>query len=481
MREVMTDSAGLLREGRAAAGRLMLYRGVLDDPIGRAYVALLDQATQRGAASPSIIRAYGHFFALLAEAAELGHGPLVGDAWQDHLLQRILTDDNPFSRKAQHDGPMGASLLGAAGRDLAALQILFRLAAHRLLPALIALDPEELREALPAWAELLPLDEARPADGLAAMRWLAAAPDWSVLASDLAAYYARAGAGIFARYRAFRWVSDEAGGRLVGVEWPDPVRLADLVGYDRERLPLLRNTEQFLAGARANNALLYGDRGTGKSSTIKALLNEYGERGLRLVEVPRRAVDDLPAVIAQVRGRPERFVIYVDDLAFGGAGERHLDLKVLLEGGLEHHPDNIVVYVTSNRRHLLREHFTPDRGVLTAEGEIRPGETVQETLSLADRFGLVVTFLAPTQERYLMIVNALAIRRRLDLEPADLEQQALQWATRHNGLSGRTARQFIDHLTGERALVTLAADGPHPLSPSPAQQESTQGWGNPRQ
>jgi hypothetical protein len=236
---------------------------------------------------------------------------------------------------------------------------------------------------------------------------------------------------------------------LLGIGWPDPVRLDDLIGYERERQPLIDNTAQFVAGFRANNVLLYGDRGTGKSSTIKALLNEFGERGLRLVELPRRSIDDLPVVMRQLRGRPERFIIVIDDLAFAEVEERHLDLKVLLEGGLEHHPENVLIYVTSNRRHLLREYFTPDRGLIDAGGEIRAGETVQELLSLADRFGLVVTFLAPTQERYLAIVEALAGQRGLRLTMDELHQRALQWATRHNGLSGRTARQFVDQLSGE--------------------------------
>jgi predicted AAA+ superfamily ATPase len=452
VREAITDSAGLLREARAAIGRLMLFRGVFDDAVGRAFVSLLDQATVRGATAPSVVGAFGHLFALLAEAVELGHGPLVGDAWQDYLLGRILTDENPFSRKAQRDGaPMGGSLLVAAERDLAALQLLFQLDAETLSRALIAHDPEELRDALPPWNDLRPLDDDRPADTLAAMRWLAATPHWPAVTAELAAFYARAGAGIFARHRAFRWEPGQ-GGALVGVDWPDPIRLTDLIGYERERAPLLRNTEQFLAGFRANNALLYGDRGTGKSSTIKALLNEYGDRGLRLVEAPRRALDDLPRITALLRDRPERFILFIDDLAFGGAEERHLDLKVLLEGNLERHPDNVVIYVTSNRRHLLREFFTPDRGLIDQHGEIRPGETVQEALSLADRFGLVITFLAPTQDRYLEIVAALADQHGLALPPDELRHRALQWATRQNGLSGRTARQFIDHLAGEIGL-----------------------------
>jgi predicted AAA+ superfamily ATPase len=454
VRETVAGGAGLLREARQAVGQLVLYRGVLDDPIGRALVAVLDQATARGANVPGLVAAYGHLFGLLAEAAELGHGPLVGDAWQDHMLGRILTDDNLFSRKAQRpDAPMGGALLETVRRDLAALHRLYHLHAAAMLEALVALDPDDLAPILLSWADLAPLDDARSPEIVRAMRWLADAPSWPGLVPDLAAYYRDTGAGLFARYHALRWTPGEDGGTLVGVEWPDPVRLADLVGYETERRPLLRNTEQFLAGYRANNALLYGDRGTGKSSTIKALVNEYAAQGLRLIEVPRRALDDLPAVMRQVRGRRERFIIYVDDLAFGDAEERHLDLKVLLEGGLEHHPENAVVYVTSNRRHLMREYFTPDRGLLTPDNEIRPGETVQEQLSLADRFGLVVTFLAPTQDRYLAIVAALAQQAGLQMPPETLRRRALQWATQHNGLSGRTARQFIDNVAGEQGLA----------------------------
>jgi uncharacterized protein len=454
MREGVTDSAGVLREARQASQRLVLFGGVLADPIGRALVALLDQATARGATAVHVLPAYNHLFALLAAEAELGHGPLVGDAWQDHLLARVLTDDNAFSQKAQRGGTIGASLQAAVARDLANLQVLHHLASPVLVPALTALDPVELRDALLPWTELTPLDSDRPSDQVEFMRRLATAPDWSARVADLAAQYGRVGAGIFGRYRAFRWERGPEGGRLVGIAWADPIRLRDLVGYERERQPLLRNTEQFLAGYRANNVLLYGDRGTGKSSTVKALLNEYGDRGLRLVELPRRALDDLPLVMAHLRGRPERFIIFVDDLALGGGEERHLDLKVLLEGGVEHHPDNVLVYVTSNRRHLVREFFTPDRGLIGPDDEIRPGETVQEQLSLADRFGMVVSFLAPTQERFLAIAAALARQRGLEVADDRLRHLALQWATRHNGLSGRTARQFVDHLVGEQGLAS---------------------------
>ena len=444
---------GLLAEAGQAARRLLLFRGVLRDPIGQALVALLDAARAAASEPERMMAAYADLFALLADAVELGDGPLVGDPLQDHLLARVLIDDNPFSRKAQRaPGALGGALMEAARHDLAALQTMAGLTADRLTAALREVTGDDLTP----WSGLTPLREARPVELVAAMRELAATPEWGDAAPRLAAYYARAGSGIFALHRAFRWEAGEEGGRLVGIATPDPIRLDDLVGYERERQPILENTEHFLAGFRANNVLLYGDRGTGKSSTIKALLNEHGERGLRLIEAPRRSLHQLSAIMAAARGRLERFIIFVDDLSFAEVEDRHLDLKVLLEGGLEHHPDNVVVYVTSNRRHLVREFFTPDRGLLTPDGEIRPGETVQESLSLADRFGLVVTFLAPTQERYLTIVAALAEQRGLRIDPERLRQRALQWSSRHNGLSGRTARQFIDHLAGEAGLASAA-------------------------
>lgn len=454
MDEAVLTAAARLRAARAAAHGLVLFGGVLADPVGRAVVAVLDVALEPGLGAEQAVDAYHRLFALLAEATELGPGPALGDPWGDHLLRRLLADENVFSRKAQRgEAPMGAALLAAARRDLHGLQALHDLDSTALIGALAEIGGAELRELLLPWTELRPLGEADPAGMLPLMRRLAAAADWGALAEELAAHYGRVGTGVFARYRAFRWQPGAAGGGLVGIEWPDPIRLRDLVGYEREREPLLRNTEQFLAGYRANNALLYGDRGTGKSSTVKALLNEYGDRGLRLIEVPRRALGDLPFVMALVRGRPERFMVFVDDVSFADGEEGHLDLKVLLEGGVEHHPENVVIYVTSNRRHLMREYFTPDRGLIHADGEIRPGETVQEALSLADRFGLVISFLAPTQERYLAIAAALAAARGLEIDAEALRHRALQWSVRHNGMSGRTARQFVDHLVGEEGLA----------------------------
>jgi predicted AAA+ superfamily ATPase len=259
------------------------------------------------------------------------------------------------------------------------------------------------------------------------------------------------------------------------------VRPQDLIGYAPERALLRRNTVQLLAGYPANNVLLYGDRGTGKSSSVKALLHEPaphepGPRSapdlsdpdappqtagagarevvdwgrLRLIEVPKGRLGDFPLIVALLRGRPQRFVLFIDDLSFEEGETQYKDMKAMLEGGLEARPPNAVVYATSNRRHLIREQFA-DRPAPGTD-EVHAMDTVQEKLSFADRFGLTITFPSPNQAAYLAIVEGLARQRGLTIAPAALRARAIEWAAWHNGRSGRTARQFVDHLTGELGL-----------------------------
>ena len=292
----------------------------------------------------------------------------------------------------------------------------------------------------------------------------------------IAAHIARAGSGLIGRYRAFRWVHGEHDtrsplclpldfGALWAIPHPDPIRFDDLVGYAPQRRLLLQNTEHFLAGAPANNVLLYGDRGTGKSASIKALLNAYGDRGLRLIEIAKTDLADLPHLLAALRSRRERFIIFVDDLSFEHHETHYKDLKVLLEGSLEARPPNVALYATSNRRHLVQERFS-DRGSpramvgaggpgLFGDGadEIHAQDTLQEKLSMSDRFGLALTYVTPLQAEYLEIVETLAARAGLTIPQETLRQRALAWATQHNGRSGRAARQLIDFLSGE-ALVS---------------------------
>jgi predicted AAA+ superfamily ATPase len=226
------------------------------------------------------------------------------------------------------------------------------------------------------------------------------------------------------------------------------VRLVELVAYEREREPLIRNTERFLAGLPAHHALLYGLPGTGKSSTIKAILNEYASEGLRLVEVTKEDLSELPRVLEVLRGRGPRFVLFVDDLSFEEHEVEYKALKALLEGSVEAPPENVRLYATSNRRNLIRENFS-DRG--EPGDDVHARDTMQEKLSLAARFGLRLTFPSPDQARYLQIVAGLAGERGLEVSAEDLRERALLWDRWHAGRSGRTARQFVDELQAELA------------------------------
>ncbi len=256
----------------------------------------------------------------------------------------------------------------------------------------------------------------------------------------------------FAGTIAFRWQPRHPQGPLLPVAHPDLPEHADLVGLDRPLLRLRRNTLQFVRGYPANNVLLWGERGSGKSTAVKGLLQEFAAQGLRLVEVQKDDLGQLPLIIALLRGRPQRFLLFCDDLAFGEEDGSYRELKALLEGGIEARPANVLVYATSNRRHLMPERMADNTGEL----EIHPEESVAEKLSLSDRFGLTLGFYPMTQEAYLQVVRHWAGRLQLSIPPAELERRALRWALGRGARSGRVARQFVDDLAGRLAL---AADG----------------------
>jgi uncharacterized protein len=276
--------------------------------------------------------------------------------------------------------------------------------------------------------------------------------DWADATEDLAAYYRQWGTGLFAEYSALRW----QGGQFVGIPYPDTICLTQLVGYESQRDALVKNTEFLLAGEMALHVLLYGSRGAGKSSLVKSLLNEYSQRNLRLLEVTKSDLKDLPVIVEKLHGVPQKFIIFVDDLSFEEDDDAFKSLKVVLEGNITARPKNVVVYATSNRRHLIREFFV-DRPAPRDNNEIHAWDTMQEKLSFSDRFGLTLTFDPAEQKTYLKIVHHLAAQAEIDISPEDLEYQALQWATRHNGRSGRTAQQFVDFLKADLALLRVGS------------------------
>ena len=227
--------------------------------------------------------------------------------------------------------------------------------------------------------------------------------------------------------------------------------LDDLVGYESQKRELVQNTEAFVEGRKANNVLLYGDAGTGKSASIKAILNQYYSQGLRMIEVYKHEFKELPKVIDAVKNRNYRFIIYMDDLSFEEFEIEYKYLKAVMEGGLETKPENVLIYATSNRRHLIRETWS-DRSDM-AEDELHRSETVNEKLSLADRFGVMIGYYTPQRSEYYNIVTTLARRHpEIKLTDEELIREAGKWEMRHGGMSGRTAQQFVDYLLGARDL-----------------------------
>lgn len=257
---------------------------------------------------------------------------------------------------------------------------------------------------------------------------------------------------------AYRWVRRSGQGGLVAVAHPQLQQLDDLLGIERQKQQLIRNTRQFLAGLPANNALMWGARGTGKSSLVRALLARYGEQGLRVIEVDRSDLVDLPDIVAPLHGRAEKFIIYADDLSFEADDASYKALKATIEGSLAAPPANVLIYATSNRRHLLPEFQSDNQQVQAVDGEIHPGEAVEEKISLSERFGLWLSFHPFSQDQYLAIVQACLTRLGVDAMDAKCREAALRWALQRGSRSGRVAWQFARDHAGQVGLEPSKRD-----------------------
>ena len=380
---------------------------------------------------------------LLFEIAS-SHG-FSGNLWQDYLTLFLVDAENAYSISCEKRGEQKDSTVNdLAAHDLAIVKDLFDFDL-RVLSRELAVDGIE------ALCDFRSADEngfvfnRRIRDRIMELSGeLAGASDVAAFQKALSTFYAQFGVGTFGLHKAFR-LSHEEGRELqiLPITRIAHVSLDDLVGYETAKKKLVDNTEAFVRGLPANNCILYGDAGTGKSSSIKAILHQYYDQGLRMVELYKHQFRDLNPLIGMLKNRNYRFIIYMDDLSFEAFETEYKYLKALIEGGLEKKPENILIYATSNRRHLIRENFS-DRD--EQDDDIHRNATVQEKLSLVSRFGVSIYFGAPEPEEYDEIVLSLAERNGISLPRKELLSGARQWELSHGGRSGRTAVQYITYL-----------------------------------
>lgn len=442
---MLDETRQSIYEKQVKLASLLLYQNILAQEVWETYERLLQclanyalDGHEDNSRRLSYLFAYGKWFRAIAST---------GYNWRNYVISQILNSDNPFSQKAQANdiAQLPPSLIAAAKHDLKILEEISLWGGNKLIDVIESFGDRSITWQL-EHSDFSRLTEAKRS----LMLKFLTTDDWTELLPDLIGYYQNSGTGIFTEYDAFRWHN----GHLEGIAYPDIVQLADIIGYESQRQALYKNTEAFLSGYPALHILLYGSRGTGKSSMVKSLIHAYRDRNLRLIEVAKDDLQNLPAIAEMVREVPQKFIIFVDDLSFEEENENYKALKVILEGNLSARPHNLLVYATSNRRHLLREYFSdrPSLKDLSDRQEVNPWDTVQEKLSLSDRFGLTLTFLQADQEIYLKIVHHLAKRAQIHIADHELDFRALQWATRNNGQSGRTAQQFISFLQADLAL-----------------------------
>jgi predicted AAA+ superfamily ATPase len=280
-------------------------------------------------------------------------------------------------------------------------------------------------------------------------RNIASAKDEEEVFRIVTGFYKDYGVGNLGLNKAFRISREDGKLELVPITNTVEVKLSDLVGYELQKRKLIDNTKAFVEGKKANNVLLFGDSGTGKSTSVKAILNEYYDKGLRMIEIYKHQFEDLSTVISLIKNRNYKFIIFMDDLSFEEFEIEYKYLKAVIEGGLENKPDNVLIYATSNRRHLIRETWN-DRSDMETDGDIHRSDTMEEKLSLVERFGITINYSSPSHKEYQEIVKQLAVRQGIEFSSEDeLFAEARKWELNHGGLSGRTAQQFINYLAGK--------------------------------
>ncbi len=370
-----------------------------------------------------------------------------GNLWHNYLTFLLITTENPFSITCEKVGAGEGSVNDFAKSDFRAFLDLFRFDFSRIEQTLGVDCFSRIccYRAIQKKERMCNKNVSKKVQALS--RRLEEAGDENAFFACVTGFYRDFGVGMFGLNKAFRIVSHGSTVEFCPINNMDSVVLSDLIGYEYQKKLLTDNTLAFVEGRPANNALLYGDSGTGKSTSIKAIVNEFYNRGLRMIEIYKHQFQDLSQVIAQIKNRNYRFIIYMDDLSFEEFEIEYKFLKAVIEGGVETKPDNILIYATSNRRHLIRETWS-DRSDMEHDSDIHRSDTLEEKLSLASRFGCSICYLKPSRQEFDQMIRELASRNSIRIPENELLAEANRWELRHGGISGRTAQQFINYLAG---------------------------------
>ena len=392
----------------------------------------------------TVSRIYQEIRNLLEVATSFGFDK---NLWRDYIAFYIIMNENPFSLTCERSGASDGSVNGFAKNDMKIFKEISEYDFSELEKELgidcfsVITDYKSIEKREQLYNRNVSKYVRRISDGIASSK------DENEIFDIITSLYKDHGVGMFGLNKAFR-VNRDRRGRLefTAIKNSDEASLDKLVGYEIQKKKLRDNTEAFVMGRKANNCLLYGDRGTGKSTSIKAIINEYYSSGLRMIEIFKHQLGELAAVISEVKNRNYKFIIYMDDLSFEDFETEYKYLKAVIEGGLEEKPDNVLIYATSNRRHLIKETWNDQNDY---DMDKHHSDTMQEKLSLVDRFGVTINYSKPNQKEFFEIVKKLAERNPdLDIDEAKLLAEANKWEMMHGGLSGRTAQQFIDYMVG---------------------------------
>ncbi|MDD6326827.1 MAG: ATP-binding protein [Eubacteriales bacterium] len=431
---------------------LVLYRDLGDDSILYELAHIFEDFALSNASNEALTtRIYQQIKRLLDVATSYGFNY---NLWQDYLAFLLITNENSFTITCEKVGAGDGTVNKFAKHDYEIFMRLFHFDFSKI--------EEELGidcfSTITNYRSLPKKEQMYNQNVSDKVRYISdhirEAKDVEEVFTLMTDFYRQYGVGMFGLNKAFRIAHDDGKPlTFIPINNTDRVVLSDLIGYEIQKKKLVDNTEAFVQGRKANNVLLFGDSGTGKSTSIKAIINEYYEQGLRMIEIYKHQFQDLSAVISHVKNRNYKFIIYMDDLSFEEFEIEYKYLKAVIEGGLETKPDNVLIYATSNRRHLIRETWNDRSDVEQNEG-MHKSDTMQEKLSLVNRFGVTISYSKPSKKEFNEIVTELAKRYpEIKLTEEQLIAEANKWELSHGGISGRCAQQFIHYLAG-----TLQAD-----------------------